>query len=70
MAKLANLKNLKDGFYIEVRQRGQNVGIKIHRETMEQINKAISLYAKSKIVVPLGEVRNGKVLDFSPAQVA
>lgn len=65
MAKLSNPKNLKDGYYIEVRQRGQQFGVKIHRETKDQIEKAISLYKRTKEVIPLGEVRGNKVHELA-----
>lgn len=52
---------LKDGFYIEVRNSGQS-GIRLRRDTKEQMLKAAEQYAKTKEVVILGEVKNDKWL--------
>lgn len=53
---------LKDGFYIEVRNKGANSGIKIHRESEEKMMRAAKEFLKSKDVVLIGEVKNGKML--------
>ena len=55
-------KKLRDGFYIEVRNRGANSGIKLVRDTEEQMNHAIEEYRRSKDVIVLGESVNGKFL--------
>lgn len=56
---------LKDGYYIEVRNRNQKTGgIKIRRDTEEQMLMALEEYKKSKDVTVLGEMKNGKMLDF------
>ena len=48
---------LRDGFYIEVRNRGSNErGVKIHCETKENMESAIKQYERSnKEVTVLGE---------------
>lgn len=51
---------LKDGFYIEVRNKGSRSGIKIRRETRESMLLAAREYEKVKEVNILGEFRNGK----------
>tara|TARA_R100001369_G_scaffold64025_1_gene91066 strand:+ start:17127 stop:17333 length:207 start_codon:yes stop_codon:yes gene_type:complete len=57
---------LKDGYYIEVRNRNQKTGgIKIRRDTEEQMLLALEEYKKSKDVTVLGELRNGKMLDLA-----
>ena len=57
---------LKDGYYIEVRNRNQKTGgIKIRRDTEEQILLALEEYKKSKDVTVLGELKNGKMLDLA-----
>ena len=56
-------KPLKDGFYIEVRNKGARSGIKIRRDTRDQMEVAIEEYQKSKDVVILGEFVNGKKVD-------
>ncbi len=51
---------LKDGFYIEVRNKGSKTGIKIRRDTREAMMHAIEDYKKTKEVIVLGEVKNEK----------
>lgn len=50
---------LRDGFYIEVKNSGSG-GIRIRRDTKEQMLIAAEDYGKSKEVVILGEIRNDK----------
>ena len=54
---------LRDGFYIEIRNRGSKTGVKIRRDTEEQMKMAIKEYEQSKDVVVIGEVSKGKVLN-------
>ena len=54
-------KDLRDGFYIEVRNKNSNSGVKIRRDTKEQLREAIEEYKESKDVIVLGESRNGKM---------
>jgi len=56
---------LKDGYYIEIRNIHQNSGIKIHRVTKEQLLLAIEEYKKSKEVIVLGRVKNGKMEEIN-----
>jgi len=51
---------LKDGFYLEIRNKGSKSGIKIMRETEKAMNIATREYEKVKDVVILGEFINGK----------
>ena len=53
---------LRDGFYIMVRNRVSDPGsgIKVRKDTKEEMLEAIKQYSKSKIVVVLGEYKNGK----------
>ncbi len=53
-------KKLRDGFYIEVRNKGSKTGIKIVRNSKEEMLKAIKDYSKTKEVIVLGESKNGK----------
>ncbi|MCF6352287.1 MAG: hypothetical protein L3J06_04680 [Cyclobacteriaceae bacterium] len=53
-------KKLKDGFYIEVRNKGAKSGLKIRRETEAQMLFAKKGYDKTKDVIIIGEVKNGK----------
>lgn len=52
---------LRDGYYIEVRNKNQKSGIKIFRETKKQLLLAIKEYQRSKDVIVLGKLRNGKM---------
>jgi len=54
---------LRDGFYIEIRNRGSKAGVKIRRDTKEQMLMAIKEYEASKDVIVIGEVSKGKILD-------
>lgn len=56
-------KDLRDGFYIEVRSKGSKTGIKIRRDNKEQMLTAIKDYRKTKEVIVLGEYKNGKPVD-------
>ncbi len=53
-------KELRDGFYIEVRNKGSKTGIKIRRDTKEEMLRAIKEYGKTKEVLALGEFKKGK----------
>ncbi len=53
-------KKLRDGFYIEVRNKGSKTGIKIVRNSKEEMLKAIKDYSKTKEVIVFGESKNGK----------
>lgn len=55
--------NLKDGFYIELRRSGENKGMKVHRDTMEEVERAIKKYETVYNVVFIGRVEKGKVVD-------
>ncbi len=52
----------KDGFYIEVRNRATDAGsgIKIGKATEAEMLAAIEEYRKIKLVVVLGEYKNGE----------
>lgn len=50
---------LKDGFYIEVRNKGSKSGVKIRRDTNESMLDAAKDYEKTKDVVMMGEFKNG-----------
>jgi hypothetical protein len=53
-------KDLKDGFYIEVKNKGANSGIKIRRDTYEEMMQAVKDYEKTKTINILGESKKGK----------
>ena len=52
----------KDGFYIEVRNRGTDPGqgIKLRKATKEEMFQAAEEYRKTKLVIILGEFKNGE----------
>ena len=54
--------SLKDGFYIELRRSGENKGMKVHRDTMEEIERATKKYETVYDVVFVGEIKGGKVV--------
>ncbi len=51
---------LRDGFYIEVRNKGSRSGIRIRRDSERDMLSAIKEYERVKDVVVLGEYKNGK----------
>lgn len=53
---------LRDGFYIELRSKNSKGSLKIRRDTKEQMLRAIKTYERSKEVIPLGEIKNGKII--------
>jgi hypothetical protein len=55
-------KEFRNGFYIEVCNKGTKNGIKIIRDTKEEMLKAIKEYEKTKDIIVLGEFKNGKWL--------
>jgi hypothetical protein len=57
-------KDLRDGYYIEVKNKNQKSGIKIRRDTMSQLLLAIDEYKESKEVIILGKQENGKMREI------
>jgi len=53
-------KKLKDGYYIEVRNKGARSGIKVRRDNEAGMKQAIKEYERVKDVIILGEYKNGK----------
>lgn len=49
-------KKLKDGFYLEVKNQGAKSGIKIRRDTLEEMMVAKKTFERTKEVKVLGEV--------------
>ena len=56
---------LKDGFYIEILNKGAKKGIKLYRDTEKQMLIAIDEYKKTKDIVVLGESKNNKFISKS-----
>jgi len=57
-------KDLRDGYYIEVRNKNQKSGVKIRRDTKEQLELAIEEYKANKEVIVLGRSQNGKMIEI------
>ncbi|SNR84074.1 hypothetical protein [Lutibacter flavus] len=55
-------RNLKDGFYIEVRNKNSKASVKIRRDNKEQMLSAIEQYKKVKEVIVFGEFKSGKLV--------
>lgn len=51
-----------DGFYIEVRNRGTDPGhgVKLRKNTREEMLQAAEEYRKTKLVIILGEYKDGE----------
>ena len=58
-------KELRDGFYIEIRNRNSKTGVKIRRDNKDQMLRAVKEYEKSKDVIVLGKFENGKAVSNS-----
>jgi hypothetical protein len=56
---------LRDGFYIEIRNKNSKTGVKIRRDNKEQMLRGVKEYEKSKEVIVLGEYKNGKAVNNS-----
>ena len=50
---------LKDGWYIEVRNKGSKSGIKIRKESLNEMHIAVEEYERTKEVIVLGESKDG-----------
>ena len=54
---------LKDGYYLELRNKGSNSAVKIRRETKTELDATIAQYERTKLVSYLGEVKNARWVD-------
>jgi hypothetical protein len=61
---LLMFKKLRDGFYIEVKNRGAKNGMKLRSENRESMEDNAKLYKINKEVMVLGELRAGKWLSL------
>jgi hypothetical protein len=55
-------KDLKDGFYIEIRNKNSITGVKIRRDNKKQMLNAVEEYKRFKDVIVFGEFKNGKLI--------
>ncbi|MEQ8423293.1 MAG: hypothetical protein RIA63_01195 [Cyclobacteriaceae bacterium] len=53
-------KKKKDGYYLEIRNKGAKSGIIIIRDSEKEMMQAVRQYENTKDVIILGEHRNGK----------
>jgi hypothetical protein len=53
-------KKKKDGFWLEVRNKGADSGTILIRDTYEAMMQAAKMYQNTKDVIILGEHKNGK----------
>lgn len=56
---------LKDGFYIEILNKGAKKGIKLFRDNEKQMLQAIEEYKRTKDINVLGESKNNKFISKS-----
>jgi hypothetical protein len=56
-------KKKKDGFYLELRNKGAKTGIIVIRDTKEAMMQAARQYENTKDVIILGEHKNGKKVE-------
>jgi hypothetical protein len=54
---------LKDGYYLELRHKGENKGIKMRRDSIDHIRVSIRKYKPYYEVHFYGLVKKGKVVD-------
>lgn len=60
-------KRFKDGFYIEVRNKGADSGMKIWSESREEMLRMADSYRQNKDVVIMGEHKKDRWVDIEPA---
>lgn len=54
---------LKDGYYIELRHKGERKGIKLRSDSIPELHQSIKKYEKLYDVHFYGEVKKGKVVN-------
>lgn len=63
-------KKKKDGFWLEVRNKGADSGTILIRDTYEAMMQAARMYQNTKDVIILGEHKNGKKVVEEPKEKA
>ncbi len=56
-------KKKKDGFYLDIRNKGAKSGIIIIRDSEKEMMQAVRQFENTKDVIILGEHKNGKRVD-------
>lgn len=64
MRRRGRKKPLKDGYYIEVKNQNQKDGVKIRRDTLNQLRIAIEKYSINKDVEIIGQMIKGKIFEI------
>jgi hypothetical protein len=54
-------KTLRNGFYIEIRNKNSNAVVKIRRDNKHQMLFAAKNYGRNKKGILFGEIKNGKL---------
>ena len=62
-------KKKKDGYYLEIRNKGAKTGIIIIRDSEKEMMQAVRQYENTKDVIILGEHRNGKRVEEKKKKV-
>ncbi|HNP96457.1 MAG: hypothetical protein R2820_00670 [Cyclobacteriaceae bacterium] len=62
-------KKKKDGFYLEIRNKGAKSGIIIIRDSEREMMQAVRQYENTKDVIILGEHKNGKRVEEKKKKV-
>ena len=57
---------LRDGFYIEVCNKGNNKGVKIRCDSNVSMQEAATRYSMGKDVIILGEYKDGSAVKPQP----
>jgi hypothetical protein len=63
-------KKKKDGFWLEVRNKGADSGTILIRDTYDAMMQAAKMYQNTKDVIILGEHRNGKRVQVDKEKAA
>ena len=63
-------KKKKDGFYLELRNKGAKSGIIVIRDTREAMMQAARQYENTTDVIILGEHKNGKKVEEARSKKA
>jgi hypothetical protein len=61
-------KKKKDGFWLEVRNKGARTGTILIRDSQQAMMQAAKQYEMTKDVILLGEHKNGKKVDDKTAK--
>ncbi len=65
------ISRFKDGFYIEIRNKGSKTGgIKLRSDTEEQMHRTAKNYERMKDVTILGESKDGRWVSDTKAKKA